>query len=177
MRWQVHGERALYRSEWVDLALVDVEVPGGPRFEHHVVRFPRPAAGVIIHDPARGVLLLWRHRFIVDEWGWEIPGGRVEVDETLEEGAAREALEESGWEPGPLTHVCTFHPATGVSDQTFHVFLAIAATWRDQPEDPSEAERIEWRSIDEVRAAIRAGEIRDGLSLTGLATALALGLL
>ncbi len=177
MRWQVHGERAVYRSEWVDLTLVDVEIPGGSRFEHHVVRFPRPAAGVIIHDPALGVLLLWRHRFIVDEWGWEIPGGRVEVGESPEQGAAREAREESGWAPGPLTHVCTFHPTTGVSDQTFHVFLAAGATWQGEPQDTSEAERVEWRAIDDVRAAIAAGEIRDGLSLTGLSTALALGLL
>jgi 8-oxo-dGTP pyrophosphatase MutT (NUDIX family) len=177
MRWQVHGERALYRSEWLDLTLVDVEIPDGARFEHHVVRFPRPAAGVILHDPGRGVLLLWRHRFIVDEWGWEIPGGRVEAGETLEQGAAREALEESGWEAGPLRPVCSFHPATGVSDQTFHVFLADGATDRGAPADASESERIAWLSIREVREAIRRGEIRDGLSLTGLSTAFALGML
>src|SRR5437870_4568884 len=102
MRWHVHGERSLYASEWVGLALVDVEIPDGPRFEHHVVRFPYPAAGVILHEPERGVLLLWRHRFITDTWGWEIPAGKVEADETVEEGAAREAVEESGWAAGPL---------------------------------------------------------------------------
>src|SRR3954471_942604 len=35
--WQVHGERSLYDSEWVRLSLVDVELPDGQRFEHHVV--------------------------------------------------------------------------------------------------------------------------------------------
>jgi 8-oxo-dGTP pyrophosphatase MutT (NUDIX family) len=177
MRWHVHGERTIYTSDWLDLAVVDVEIPGGPRFDHHVVRFPRPAAGVVVHDPARGVLLLWRHRFITDEWGWEIPGGRVEAGESIEQGAAREALEESGWEPGPLVPVCSFHPATGVSDQTFHIYLADGATHRGAPVDASESERIEWVTLAEVRALIRRGEIRDGLSLTGLSTALALGML
>ncbi len=37
MRWTVHGERPIYRSEWVNLTLVDVEPPGHGRFEHHVV--------------------------------------------------------------------------------------------------------------------------------------------
>ena len=71
MRWTVHGERTLYDSDWVGLGLVDVEVPGGSRFDHHVVRLPHGAVGTVVHDRTRGVLLLWRHRFITDTWGWE----------------------------------------------------------------------------------------------------------
>ena len=177
MRWHVHGERVVYDSAWLSVALVDVEIPDGPRFEHHVVRFPLPAAGVVMHDPARGVLLLWRHRFITDTWGWEIPGGRVEGGEAVVAGAAREALEETGWAPGPLQPVCSFHPANGVSDQTFHVFVAHTATEVGPPVDASESERIEWVPVDRLRTLLRDGEIRDGLSLAGLSTALALGML
>ena len=76
MRWTVHGERVIYDSEWIRLALADVELPSGKRFEHHVVRMPYEAAGTVVDDPDRGVLLLWRHRFTTDTWGWEIPAGR-----------------------------------------------------------------------------------------------------
>ena len=74
MEWTVHGERSVYESEWMSLSLVDVELPSGKRFEHHVLRMPCDAAGVVVDDPERGVLLLWRHRFISDTWGWEVPG-------------------------------------------------------------------------------------------------------
>src|SRR3954463_13971271 len=124
MRWTVHGERVLYDSEWVRLTLVDVEVPGAERFEHHVIRMPNQASGTVVHDAARGVLLLWRHRFITDTWGWEVPAGRVEQDETPAEAAAREAYEETGWRPGPVRHLTTYHPFNGVSDGTFHLFAA-----------------------------------------------------
>jgi 8-oxo-dGDP phosphatase len=172
MRWIVHGERELYDSDWVRLTLVDVEVPDGARFEHHVVRMPNFAAGTVVHDPNRGLLLIYRHRFITDTWGWEIPAGRIDPGETPESAAAREALEETGWRPGPLTPLVTFQPTNGLSDQRFHIFLADGATLEGDPSDPGESERVEWVPIDEVQALLRRGEMVDGLSLTAVLYAL-----
>ena len=177
MRWTVHGERSLYESEWVNLRLVDVELPDGDRFEHHVVRTPADAAGALIADPQRGVLLLWRHRFITDSWGWEVPAGRIDEGETPEEAAAREALEESGWRPGPLTPIGSWFPSNGLADTRFYAFLAAGAEHVGPPADPNEAERVEWRTLDQVRADLAGGGITDGLSLTAISAALALGLL
>ncbi len=168
MEWTVHGERTIYSSEWMNLALVDVEVPGHERFDHHVVRFPRPAAGTVIHDPDRGVLLLWRHRFISDTWGWELPAGGADPGETLEQAAVREAIEEAGWRPEGLRHMVTYQPINGSVDQQFAIFLANAAVEVGPPTDVSESERIEWVPIDRLRDEIRAGRVTDGMSLTGL---------
>lgn len=175
MRWTVHGERWIYESEWVGLSLVDVELPSGARFEHHVVRMPAAAAGTVVQDPERGVLLLWRHRMTTDTWGWEIPAGRVDPGETAEAAAAREALEESGWRPGPLRHLTTYHPANGTSDGTFHLFAADGATHEGPPADTDEAERVEWLPWDQVRTELQAGRVTDGLSLTALLWVLAFG--
>ncbi len=166
MRWQVHGEREVYGSEWVRLVLADVEVPGGERFDHHVVRMPNFAAGTVVHDPDRGLLLLHRHRFITDTWGWEVPAGRVDPGETPEEAAAREVLEETGWRPGVLTPLVTYQPQNGLSDQRFHLFVAAGATHEGEPSDPGESDRVEWRTLDDVRHLIAAGAMPDGLSLT-----------
>jgi 8-oxo-dGTP pyrophosphatase MutT (NUDIX family) len=177
MRWTVHGERSLYDSEWVRLHLADVELPGGERFEHHLIRAPMPAAGVVVRDRARGVLLLWRHRFITDTWGWEIPAGKVEPGESIEAAAAREVLEETGWRPGPLRSLTAYHPTNGLSDQTFHLFLADSAAEVGPPVDVHEAERIAWLPVSRLIDTLRAGEVRDGLSLTALCWCLAFGFL
>jgi len=168
MEWTVHGERMVYDNEWMGVALVDVELPSGARFEHHVLRMPAEAAGVVVDDPDRGVLLLWRHRFITDTWGWELPAGRVDEGETPREAGARETLEETGWRPGPLEPLVSYFPHNGTSDATFNVFLATAATYVGDPVDTDEADRIVWVTWDEVRAEIAAGRVHDGLSLTGL---------
>jgi 8-oxo-dGTP pyrophosphatase MutT (NUDIX family) len=177
MRWTVHGERSLYESEWVNLRLVDIELPDGNRFEHHVVRTPADAAGVVIFDRDRdAVLLLWRHRFITDSWGWEVPAGRVDDGETPEEAAAREGVEESGWRPGPLTPIVSWFPSNGLADTRFYAFLADGAEHVGEPVD-FEAERVEWRTMEQVRSDLAGGAITDGLTFTALAGALALGLL
>ena len=175
MRWTVHGERSLYESEWLRLVLVDVEIPGIARFEHHVVRMPDQAAGTIVRDPDRGVLLLWRHRFITDTWGWEIPAGRIDPGETPAQAAARETLEETGWAPNPVRPLMRYQPTNGLSDQVFHIFVADGATHVGDPSDAGESERVEWIEIAELRRLVQDGQMLDGLSLTSVLYALAFG--
>lgn len=175
VRWTVHGERPIYQSEWVSLTLVDIEVPGHGRFDHHVVRVPNEASGVVVYEPDRGLLLLWRHRFITDTWGWEIPAGKIDPGETPVEAAAREVVEETGWKVAQLDHLISYQPTNGMSDQRFHLFLASGASPVGPPTDPSESERIEWVPLSEVRALVAAGQMMDGLSLTAVLYALAYG--
>jgi 8-oxo-dGTP pyrophosphatase MutT (NUDIX family) len=172
--WLNRGERVLYDSAWVKLVIADVLMPDGTQVDHHVVRMPREAAGTIMVRDGR-VLLMYRHRFITDTWGWEIPAGRVDPGESAVDAAAREVLEETGWRPRPLRPLVRYHPSNGISDQRFDIFAADGATHVGPPTDPYEAERIEWVPTAELREIIAAGQMGDGLSLTAVLYALAFG--
>lgn len=174
--WLDRGDTIIYDSDWVRLVTTDVVMPDGTQVDHHVVRMPRPAAGCLLLDAGR-LLLLYRHRFITDSWGWEIPAGGVDLDETPAEAARREAREESGWEPRTVDHLCTFHPANGLLDQAFHIFVSADAVHRGEPEDPNEAARIEWIDTAEVRSLLVNGSITDGLSFAAISFAFASGAL
>ena len=177
MEWTVHGWRTIYESEWAGMRQADVELPDGQRLWHHVVHYPRPAAAAVVVDNDRGVLMLWRHRFITDTWGWEIPAGRVDDDETPIDAAARETEEETGWRPGRLQPLTRYHPSNGSSDQTFHVFWGEGADHVGDPTDPNEAERVEWVSVVRAARLMAEGAVTDGFSLTALAVAMVQGVL
>jgi 8-oxo-dGTP pyrophosphatase MutT (NUDIX family) len=173
-RWTIHGESAVYTSEWLNVRLVDVELPSGPRFSHHVVRMRHAAAGIVMRDPDRGVLLLRRHRFITDTWGWEIPAGRVEPNESVQESVEREAVEETGWRPLQVERLGASFPTNGLCDQQFVYFVSAAAE-HVGAHDEDEAERVEWFAPGDVRGLIADGQVPDGLSVTALGMAFALG--
>jgi 8-oxo-dGTP pyrophosphatase MutT (NUDIX family) len=81
------------------------------------------ASAAVIDDQGR-VLLLWRHRFITDRWGWELPSGWINPGEEPAEATRREVLEETGWEPGPLTLLCSYGADVGISDARVHLYQA-----------------------------------------------------
>lgn len=174
MRWTLHGERAVYTSPWLDVRLADVELPDGRRFDHHLVRV-RPAAGALCVDGLNRVLLIWRHRFIPDVWGWELPGGRVEQGEELAEAAAREVLEETGWKPGPLTHLLDVRTSPGFTDGVHHIFRAEGAVHIGPPADEIEAERVEWVPLETAPQLIARGEVNSASTMAGLLYLMATG--
>jgi 8-oxo-dGTP pyrophosphatase MutT (NUDIX family) len=168
MRWTVHGRRAIYESPWISLDLVDVEQPDGRRYEQHVVRMARPVAATVLTDSAGRALLMWRHRHVTDTWGWEIPSGRIEEGETPDQAAARETEEETGWRPGPLRLLVASQPSNGSVNTVHYIYRGEAAEHVGTPADASEADRLEWVPLSEVRGLVAKGEIVSGPSLIGL---------
>lgn len=158
-KWRVFGERTVYDSRWVRLGLADVEAPDGHRFEHHVVHLP-PVAIAMLVTRDEEVLMLHRHRFAVNAWGYELLGGLVEDGEDPAAAAAREAEEESGWRPaGAPEHLIRFEPLPGQVTAPVDVFV-----WRDaehvgDPTDTEEAGRIEWVPLARARDLAADGQL------------------
>jgi len=90
-RWHNLNENPLFESPWLNLSLAEVRLPGGRHVDHYVLRTPPLMLVAMLDDQGR-VLLLWRHRFIPDSYGWDLPSGIARPDEDLAaEAAARTA--------------------------------------------------------------------------------------
>jgi 8-oxo-dGTP pyrophosphatase MutT (NUDIX family) len=166
-RWRTFGERVIYGNPWVWLGQVDVELPSGERHWLHVIRLHRAAIMILLDDQDQ-VLMLWRHRFVPDRWGWELPSGLVDADEEPEEAAVRELEEETGYRAGHVEHLVTFRPMPGMVDAEHFAFIGRNPERVGDPTDVSEAARVEWVPLESVPGMIDAGNIWDAGSLVAL---------
>jgi 8-oxo-dGTP pyrophosphatase MutT (NUDIX family) len=114
------------------------------------------------------VLLLWRHRFSTDTWGYEIPLGRIRVGEAPIEAAAREVEDESGWRPGSMTSLLYVQPSAGLITSQHHVFHATRATYVGPAVDSYESEYVEWVPLARVPELIGKGQIVSGTTVAAL---------
>ena len=174
-RTVVDGERTIYDSPWVRLVQLKVTPPDGREFWHHVVRLQTVATAVVINNDEQ-VLMVWRHRFVPDEFGWELPGGIVEAGEDAAATAARETEEETGWRPSEaMQHVITFQPMPGMVDTPHTIYAATGAAYIGPPTDREEAGIVEWISLANIPELIRDGKVAGAGSLVALLHILALG--
>ncbi|MGO8961335.1 MAG: NUDIX domain-containing protein [Streptosporangiaceae bacterium] len=166
-QWRTFGERAIYESPEVWLGQVDVGLPSRERVWQHVVRLHRAAAVVLLDGEGR-VLLLRRHRFVQDRWGWELPGGPVDEDEEPVDAAARELEDQTGYQAGQLEHLITFQPVAEVADAERVVFAGRAAQKVGAPVSPEGIERPSWLSLGSVPELIATGQVWNSASVIGL---------
>lgn len=173
-RTRVLDERTIYDNEWVRLVQLKIEPPDGHQFWHHVVRLQTVALALVIDEHDR-VLMVWRHRFVPDAFGWELPGGIVGADEDNEAAAVRETEEETGWRPAsPLHQLHSFQPMPGMVDTPHVIFLATGAEHIGEPTDIEESGVVDWIPLGDVPELIRSGKIAGSGSLVALLYVLAL---
>ena len=165
--WRNLSEQPVVETPWFRLRQARVELPGGRQLDHYLIRLP-PLLLTAMLDGQDRVLLLWRHRFIPDTWGWELPSGIADPDADLPAVAASQALAESGWEPIAPQLLLTLQQNSGLTDSVVHVYRTDQSVHRGAPAADFEAERIEWVPLGEVPGMIASGQIKDASTATAL---------
>jgi len=113
--------------------------------------------------------MMRRHRWIIDRWVWEMPGGYVDDhEEDAAVSAAREVEEETGWRPHAMQFLCSFQPMVGTADAENLLYLARGADDTGATPDINEAQQLRWIPLDEAVEHIASGEIVGAASVVGI---------
>jgi len=125
--------------------------------------------GVIVEGP-EGILLARQYRHLIDRVSWEIPGGKVDVGEGLEEAARRECVEETGVLCQELKPLLIFHPGLDTLYNPSHLFFTRKFEEKVDREaiHSNEVCGREWVPLDKCISMIWSQAIVDSLSMIAL---------
>lgn len=147
--------------------LLDVRVESWPAGDREVVRHPG-ACAVVAVTPRGDVVLVRQFREAVRAALLEIPAGIRDVDgEAGAACAARELVEETGYEARSVTPLACILTSPGFADERIDIFVAEASAGPASPpaEDGVETVLMPFR---EAIAAASDGTIADAKSIAAL---------
>ena len=164
---------------------VEVERRRFPNGQEHEVEIVRHAASVVLIpiDEDGRVVIVKQYRAPLDREIWEFPAGQIDDSEepdAIRATGLRELREEAGYELAPggeVQGLGHFFPSCGFTDEHSHLLVARPVVPHAHGQELDAHEAItECRafSIEELRAMIASGEVRDANTLAAFARLLAL---
>lgn len=173
MGFRLLGLRYVARGVFISLERVYFLGDAGAWTAREVIRHPGSAA-VVLWDGER-VHLVRQHRAAVGGELLELPAGKLDVvGEPPEATARRECVEELGLEPGRLSLLHSGFTSPGFCDELTRIYLGEDVRPAPiAPQGPEEAAaQVIALTLDEVAAALAAGEFRDAKTILGLCSLL-----
>ncbi|MFQ5912846.1 MAG: NUDIX hydrolase [Nitrospinota bacterium] len=160
----VSESHEIFRNQHLRLYSVAVDF-GSFSKRYYVTDYGRRVGVLLLKNES--VLLVRQYRFLIDRLSWEIPGGRVEEDETLEQAAFRECREEAGVRCSTLRPVFSYHPGTDVLSNETHIF-SCEEFEEVGTRDVREIKTCVWVPFSDCLKMIFSKEIVDVLTITAV---------
>ncbi|VVB77094.1 RNA pyrophosphohydrolase [uncultured archaeon] len=107
------------------------------------------------------VVLIRSYRPELDSYCYELPSGTLRDGESPRAGAARELLEETGFQAKNIKKMFGGHPLLGYSDCKLHFFMASGLEKEGQHLEDDESIQVEEFPLAKVLWLIRSGKISD----------------
>lgn len=160
------SSRPIFDGRIVKLSVDTVRFPDGSVGELEIIRHPGAAAVLPVlgslPDPDPWVLLLRQYRYASGGALYEVPAGLpLGTEESWEECARRELLEETGYRAGRLQPLTRIYTTPGFTDEVIHLFLATELEKGESRRDADEFIELERMRFSEALELVRSSKLVD----------------
>lgn len=135
--------------------------------DFYVIEAPDWINVIPLTDDGR-VVLIEQFRHGTCEVSLEIPGGMVDEGESPHDAAARELLEETGYEAGEVVFLGKTRPNPAIQDNWIHTFVARGVEYKCEPSNAgTEQTIVRLVELERIPALIGEGKITHSLVVVG----------
>jgi ADP-ribose pyrophosphatase len=139
----------------------------GRAHDFYVIEAPGWINVIPLTDDGR-VVLIEQYRHGTGEISLEIPGGMVDAGESPRDAAARELLEETGYEASEVVLLGKTRPNPAIQDNWIHTFVARGLKYRCEPENAgTEQTVVRLVPLEKIPSLIEEGKITHALVVVG----------
>ena len=166
---RIQGKRGVHDSRFLRVEEVDLEFSNGEQRTYE--RLTGSGLGAVIIVPMRDedtVLLVREYGVGLDRYELGLPKGRLDRDETVEQGADRELKEEVGYGARHLKILTTLSLSPAYMTHMAHVVLAQELYPERLPGDePEPLEVVPWK-LSQLHTLIAREDVTEGRSIAAL---------
>ena len=169
-------EKQMYKDQWVEFYQDQIELPDGSQSTYAYAK-RQNGVGVVVVSNQGKILLHKEHRYVIDDFSWEIQGGGIEEGESVAQAAIRELKEEAGIQviEESLISLGSFYPLHSFNTELVSLFMVVVEDEEIKENMIEESEHLEehqFFSFDEVFLMIEAGKISDAMTANAVQLAI-----
>ncbi|HZK00319.1 MAG TPA: NUDIX hydrolase [Tissierellaceae bacterium] len=157
----------IYEGKILNIRVDTVELPDKKYSKREIVEHPGGVAIIAITDD-NSLVLVKQFRKAVEDFTWEIPAGKLEVNEEPRETAIRELKEETGYQAEKLTYITEFYTSPGYCSEKIHLFLAEGLIEGESSPDSGEFLETSTIALNDLVKMLDRGEIVDSKTMIGI---------
>lgn len=157
----------IYEGKILNLKIETVELPDKKYSKREIVELQNGVAIVPITED-NCLMLIKQFRKPIEKILYEIPAGKVEINEEPKEAAIRELKEETGYKAEKFKYLLEFYTSPGFCNEKIHLFLAQELSEVDSNPDSDEFVETVKIHINDLDKMIDRGEIVDGKTIIGI---------
>ncbi len=169
-------EKQIYKDNWLKFYQDEIQLPDGSEGTYAYVK-RKDGVGVVVVSKNGKIFLHKEHRYVINDFSWEVQGGGIDKDESVAEAAIRELREEAGIDASleSLVSLGSFYPLHSFNTEKVTLFMIVVDDEAIKENTAEQGEHIDahqFFTFEEVYAMINSGKINDAMTANAVQLAM-----
>jgi len=168
MNFKVTESKKIFNGHVFDIKVDQIEYDSGNKGVREVILHNGGAVVVPVKDDGK-IILVKQYRYPFDEFIYELPAGKLEINEDPQTCATRELTEETGFSSDNVVKLGKIYTTPGFCNEILHIYLATnLKPGKHNREEGEHGMEVYEFTLDEINSMIANGEIVDSKSISGI---------